>query len=658
MTLRRSPRLPGILALVALAAPAVAAPPPKVSVQADRKDAQVGQPVLVTVRVRGVEETAPAEVKPPALDGAKVAQVGQPAVVPTLAADLEAKGVFHPGAGQHMVNALKGVGKMPDVGALDPEMAKLIGDPNLLKGRQATRGIAGLDTNDYTFTYQVTPDRTGRLTVPGFTVSANGQTLATPPLTLDVTEAKAQPWVRMALSLSNPTPIVGEEVQLHVDLLIQRREVTLDGKTYPHLPLRGVSLTLPGLDGSGQFELLKPLEEVVRENAVVPPHRGYRVNSIPGEMKFELEPAGAKGADLDPARYRRRMSVPLRVREGGAVTLAAAHAAGEVCVSARGNKGQWEPFVVASEPLTVTALDLRRRADRPADFTGAIGSVRVTARASQMQMPAGTPFSLTLRLEGSGVASATPPDLAARPEFAKGFRVRTEEAHTVAGGAREFTYTLRPLSEDVTEVPSVPVGYFDPKTNSFGTAHSEPIPLRVSAAQNATPDAPAAPQAGTPPPAAADEPEGGFRFDSLLRWAEGAIALGCVACAAVWAVRRWRRRREGGVRREPLRAVVTEARRQLSAPAPTFAGVRQTLQDFLRRHFRLPPGEVTPHDAAEYLRRGGVPEGLARSFAALLDTCATGEFAPGVVNTSPSELAAYARQLMDQILAAIPEVVV
>jgi hypothetical protein len=95
----------------------------------------------------------------------------------------------------------------------------------------------------------------------------------------------------------------------------------------------------------------------------------------------------------------------------------------------------------------------------------------------------------------------------------------------------------------------------------------------------------------------------------------------------------------------------------VAVPAPTFAEVRQKVQEFVRRYFRLPPGEVTPHDAEACLLRGGVPQGLARSLAALLETCDTAEFAPGVANTSPSDLAVYARQLTDQILASLPEVV-
>jgi hypothetical protein len=681
MTGRQTPRSPWPIAvalIVTLAAPITAAPA-KVTVQADRKDAQVGQPVLVTVRVRGAEE-APT-IKPPTVEGARLVPMGEPAVVPTLAADLESKGVFGPGGGSHLVNALRGVGKMPDLGALNPDFSKMIGDPNLLKGQQqAAQGIAGLNTNDYVFTYQLTPERAGQLSLAGFTVSSKGQTTTTPPLGINVTEAKSQPWVRLALSLSNPTPLVGEEVQLHVDLLIQRGQVSYAGKAYPYLPVSKMALNLPPLDGARQFELAKPLEQVVRENAIEPGKHGFRVNNLPGEVKLEHEPADAKAADLDPARYRRRLSIPLRVREGGEATIAAAHAAGEVYVPHAGNKGQWEQFVVASEPLTFTILDLRRRADRPPDFTGAVGSLRVTAQASQTRMPAGTPFTLTLRLEGNGsVASAGAPDLASRPEFTKSFRVRAEEARNGGSNLREFTYTLRPLSEAVTEVPAISVSYLDPKTNRFGKAQSQLIPLEVTAAQNATPDAPPAPAAAAPaaapapPPAEEDEPATSSLTDSLLPWAEGAMAVGLAACAAVWAVRRFRRGHTSPAHPAPaVPAVlatprppavpaplpVARVRRDPPAPAPTFAGVRQTLQDFLRRRFHLSPGEVTPHDAAECLRRGGVPEGLARSFGALLETCDTAEFAPGVVSTSPSDLAAYARQLMNQIMAAIPAVVV
>ena len=55
--------------------------------------------------------------------------------------------------------------------------------------------------------------------------------------------------------------------------------------------------------------------------------------------------------------------------------------------------------------------------------------------------------------------------------------------------------------------------------------------------------------------------------------------------------------------------------------------------------------EVTAGPKGPALRRGGVSSGLARSLSALLDTCETAEFAPGLVPAAPSELDAYARQI-------------
>jgi len=141
-------------------------------------------------------------------------------------------------------------------------------------------------------------------------------------------------------------------------------------------------------------------------------------------------------------------------------------------------------------------------------------------------------------------------------------------------------------------------------------------------------------------------------------WIEIGMAAVLAVCVTGWGVRRLRRQRAVSADPEPVRPVALPVPRPPSAPAPTIAMVRQSLQDFLRQHFQCSPGEVTPHDAEDCLRRGGVPEGLARSFAALLDTCQTAEFAPGLVTTSPSELVAYARQLMNRVTAALPEVAV
>lgn len=648
MRVCRSPLALALLAVLGLPLAAPAGPGPQVSVQLDRTSAQVGQPVLVTVRVRGATDTP--TVKPPEVEGATLVPLGKPRVVSSLAADLEAQGVLHAGSGQQFTNALKGILDPAALGALDPDLKKRLGDP-------AVKGMTGLDRNDYFFTYQLTPQKAGPLAVPAFSVTSDGATTTTKPVSIDIGVARPQPWARMALSLSNPTPTVGEEVRLHVDLLIQRSQVAYGGKTYPHLPVKEMSLQLPGLEGNATFDLVKSLETIIREGAVEPGHRGFRINDIAGEVKLEHEPADRAEPGLDPARYRRRLTIPLRMKEGGPVTLPPARAAGDIYLPS-GNRGRWEPFVAVSEPLTFTVIDLRGRADRPADFGGAVGPLKVTARASQTKLAVGTPFTLTVRLEGpASLAQVTAPDLAARPEFARAFRVRSEEERT-DGLARKFTYTLRPLNTDVKEVPPVEVSFYDPRANQFGTARSAALPLEVSPASNATPDAPPPPAAAPPPPASpdaappaanADDLPAPSALDRLWAWAEAGLFLVCTLAVALVGLRTFHKHRRRRAAHRQHQAVLSEVRRELEEGEPTVAAVRQTVQDFLRRRFGMPPGEVTAAEARERLKASGIEPELTQAVADLLDTCASAEFAPGTVTVSPPELAAYARRLIERL---------
>jgi hypothetical protein len=251
----------------------------------------------------------------------------------------------------------------------------------------------------------------------------------------------------------------------------------------------------------------------------------------------------------------------------------------------------------------------------------------------------------------------TAPDLAARPEFSRSFRVRSEEERT-DGLAREFTYTLRPLNTDVKDVPPVEVSFYDPKANQFSTARSAAIPLEVSPASNATPDAPTPPPAAAPTPAPsepapptanADELPAPSVLDRLWAWAEAGLFLVCTLGVAVVGLRTFRKHRRQREAHRQHQAVLSEVRRELAEAEPTVAAVRQTVQDFLRRRFQLPPGEVTVAEARAGMRAAGVEEELAQAVADLLDTCVAAEFAPGTVTASPRELAAYAQRLIDRL---------
>ena len=628
--------------------------------RAERTDVQLGQPVRILVEVKGW--TAAPEVRVPATKDCFITAAGR-AAQPSILAGLNPRASGGQ-PGQNMVGSIRELTDKLSAQALDP---KLLGDPDLAKQyEKALADLAKLKQDDYTFVYHVQPKRTGPLTIPPFSVTAGGQTVTTAPVKVSVTNTKSQGLLRLALSLSNPRPLVGEEVQLYLDVLVRRGQVNLAGKTFPHLPLKGVNLSMPPLESAAAMELVKPLDKVLAEHAPPQGHHGYRINSLPREAVFDKEPDGFKN---DTGWYRRRLTVPVRLKEAGKVVIPAAGVAGEAYVpdisgpAKRGGRSTWKGFSTTSSPLEFEVRDLPGGATRPRDFSGNIGELRVKAEASQTRMPAGTPFTLTVTLDGlTYLPRPGSLDLAGRPEFTKRFRVLLDHDRDISDTVREITYTLRPLDEKVTEVPPVTVSYYDTKTDKFKTAASPAIPLQV------TPGAkPVAEVADTSASEADPTPledldtarKRGFWTRSLLPQAvlvtAGVIVLAVLAGGLMGrTVRRLKRQRAGFVIAQQQRREVSAARQQLHSTVRSATQVREVLHQLLRGRYGMPPGEITPSDAFEKLRQAGVPEELARECEVLLETCAAAEFAPGLATVSPAELSAAADRLVAHLTGREP----
>jgi hypothetical protein len=129
----------------------------------------------------------------------------------------------------------------------------------------------------------------------------------------------------------------------------------------------------------------------------------------------------------------------------------------------------------------------------------------------------------------------------------------------------------------------------------------------------------------------------------------GTLVLPPAVVLLLWGLGIFRRRHAAVVEERQRHQAAAEVRSQLHTPAPTAAGVRQLLADFLRARFQMPPGEITPHDAAERLREAGIHTRLSREFAELLEHCVAAEFAPGLMAASGADLAVRADRLIQAV---------
>lgn len=258
---------------------------------------------------------------------------------------------------------------------------------------------------------------------------------------------------------------------------------------------------------------------------------------------------------------------------------------------------------VRSAPLTLRIEPLPE-ADRPPEFTGAVGRFSVRAATDTSELELGQSLKLELTLAGDGdLRSCEAPRLERVAGFEK-YRVWGVTDERMAPGECRFVYDLAPLDAMVTKIPSIPFVFFDGTPPAgYRSVHTEPIPLRV---RDARPGPPAARPPGIPAPSP-EEQGPPPRTGAAL----AGFAVLLAAALALW----WRARGRHG---EParIRAAATRARAALAAPGADLAAV---LTDFLSAALDCPTAAVQTPDLARRLEARGAPRELAQDTARLLE---------------------------------------
>ncbi len=160
-----------------------------------------------------------------------------------------------------------------------------------------------------------------------------------------------------------------------------------------------------------------------------------------------------------------------------------------------------------SLPLTLQVQELPADG-RPDTFGNAVGQFDFTCEASPLKLNAGDPITLTLKISGTGaVRNVRAPKLPELPGF-KVYEPESRLAESIENGQmhgeKVFTQVLIPKSREARRMPAVSFTYFDTQTKAYRTITRGPIDFDVSDAppHAASPAAPAAaPAAFQPGPA-------------------------------------------------------------------------------------------------------------------------------------------------------------
>jgi hypothetical protein len=177
-------------------------------------------------------------------------------------------------------------------------------------------------------------------------------------------------------------------------------------------------------------------------------------------------------------------------------------------------------ITAASPAAALTVLPLPTEG-RPADFSGAVGSFKITTDVSSAKATAGDPLTLRLHVGGTGNFDRVETSMLKAGGDWKTYEPKSSFNSADPAkfkGEKIFEQPLIATQPGVHTIPPLQFSYFDPDTRRYETVHSSPLTVMVSpAAQSAGNEAP-------PPPTTAGAPAAGAS-------AAGAPAAGTAAAA-------------------------------------------------------------------------------------------------------------------------------
>lgn len=314
-------------------------------------------------------------------------------------------------------------------------------------------------------------------------------------------------------------------------------------------------------------------------------------------------------------------------------------------------------LTVASAPTSFTVLALPAH-DRPADFSGAVGSFSLSSDVSEEKVAAGDPVTLRLRISGTGnfdrVTTPMLHDVEHWKTYAPTAKFNAEDdiGHR---GEKTFEQPLIATQPGMQSLPPLTFSWFDPNSRRYVVARSSPLNVAITGGTPAsqgssTASLAPAPSNQTSASPAGDRDDHGLRPDQMDIGSTTAslmphyyqpayIAAPSLLLAAFSGAWFWMRRREHITWAEAAQAnefpqtetLLASMEEALAARDTTrfFQAARSALQGALASQWQVDPASITLADVEARLGTSSVTARvfkLADEAAYARATLATADF--------------------------------
>lgn len=523
----------------------------------------------------------------------------------------------------------------------DPELPDMAGFARFLGSNTSTsmQMSGGRTEVSITVQYRFQAIREGVFEIGGIRVVAAGRLLETEPIALTVTLAPPPDPARAA------QPGVGPEDLFLVAEVSKRRvyenePVVVSYRIYTRVDVSNYTITTPTVAEGFWIEEVPETQAPTVEQVVRDGQR-YTTAVIRRAVMFATGP-GSK--TLDPLS----ITVQVRMQRRSRSRL-------EDLFSRSSLFGTVVPIEVASEPVEIEVLPLPD-AGRPADFTGLVGSLGLTASIDRPSVKTNDAVTFSFRISAEGNLRSLP---APEIRFPADFEVfppevseSIERSASGVRGSRTYEYVLIPRAPGERAIPPVSMSYFDVATGRYATVATRPLTLDV------TGDPVVGPTRGFRAGIETlredirfiriGEPRfvrsGRSLFDEPAFWFLAFVPLVAVAGAA--GVRRHNDRLEGDVAYARGRRAGRVARKRLQKAQSLkdgdakefYAEVGRALRGFMADKLNVAELGFLAHEVAAELGRRGVSQDVVQEYGDCIETCDRHRFAPSGSGTGGHDL--------------------
>ncbi len=322
------------------------------------------------------------------------------------------------------------------------------------------------ETLTKSYQYQLLPRRSGSLSIPSFNIKIEGQNYSTQPATVRVLD---QPKAGSPQSQSNPYSQGWNNSLFSFDPF----GLSPDYKTLQ-------DMEISAFPDKSTVYLGEPL---------LVTYRLYTIQPVTAFEQREEKDFGGYGKEVynDPTRLNyeqvrykdRRFQMAeiktLAISPNQPGTIELPRLTADVQVGYIGLYAQ----TLQSNPVLVTVRDLPKPG-KPADFSGAVGSFKLTDSLDRTALRIGEALEYKLTISGRGNFNQfSNPEYPAQDEFRISTSATNNDIQAGVQGTRTITYALIPKTEGQFTLPGISFNWFDPDAGTYKSFRSAPRTVTV-----------------------------------------------------------------------------------------------------------------------------------------------------------------------------------